>query len=371
MKDLLNDYLVIKKCIYKREKYFVRDNGAVMRVPKDENKPRQYDNVWTFGKASDKTGYMDIAGQKVHRIVAFAFHGEPPTEYHVVDHIDTNRRNNRPENLRWVTRLENVLENPITRARIIYVCGSIEAFLENPSMLRGHESEEPNFSWMKVLSKEEAQFELARLTEWAKNPTKSRGEALNDRLFQDDTSPTINPSIEESTKSSDESDEWKEIQQSGISLLTNGNKSTYNTTTIEKEEQVRPLETQSLTPNAIQINWKYPALFPCCPQHISDNPLTTYQSKLVVDAVFCKNDYYSSHVVESAITDEGQSLWILTRSSEKDATKPWTLAEITYENGMFFHKNEGSYFEENGARKYFTLAQGKEWTRGDVMDDYY
>ena len=366
MKDLLNEYRVIKKCVYKGETYYVRDNGAVMRVPKDESKPRQYDNIWTFGKASDKIGYMDIAGQMVHRIVAFAFHGEPPTEYHVVDHIDTNRRNNRPENLRWVTRLDNVLENPITRARIVYVCGSIEAFLKNPSMLKGHESEEPNFSWMKTVSKEEAQDTLARLTERAKNPTKSRGEVLDDRIFQDDSNLIINSSIEESSKTSVESDEWKEIQQNGISLMTNGNKST----TIEKEEQDRPLETQSLTPNAIQLNWKYPVLFPCCPQLFSGNPLYTYQSKLDVDAVFCKNDYYSSLVVESAITEEGQSLWVLTRSGEKDTTKPWALAKITYENGFFFHKNEGLYFEENGARKYFTLAQGKEWTGGDVMDDY-
>ena len=365
MNDLLNDYRKIKKCAYKGEKYFVRDNGAVMRVHKDETKTRPYDNVWTFGKASDITGYMYIAGQAVHRIVAFAFHGEPPTEYHVVDHIDTNRRNNRPENLRWVTRLENVLENPITKAKIIYVCGSIEAFLENPSMLKGHESEEPNFSWMKTVSKEEAQFELARRTEWAKNPTRSRGEVLNDRIFQNDSNPTINSSMEESTKTSDESDEWKEIQQHGISLLTNGNNSTPNNT---KEEQ-EPLKIQSLTPNAIQLNWKYPVLFPCCPQNISDNPLNTYQSKLSVDAIFCKNDYYSSLVVKSAIIDEGQSLWVLTRSGEENATKPWALAKITYENGLFYHENEDSYFEEKGARKYFILAQGKEWTGGEVFDD--
>ena len=50
--------------------------------------------------------------------MATAFHGEPPTKEHVVDHIDTNKQNNRPENLRWVTRLENILLNPITAKRI-------------------------------------------------------------------------------------------------------------------------------------------------------------------------------------------------------------------------------------------------------------
>lgn len=340
MKDLLNEYRVIKKCVYKGETYYVRDNGAVMRVPKDESKPRQYDNIWTFGKASDKIGYMDIAGQKVHRIVAFAFHGEPPTEYHVVDHIDTNRRNNRPENLRWVTRLENVLENPITRARIVYVCGSIEAFLKNPSMLKGHESEEPNFSWMKTVSKEEAQDTLARLTERAKNPTKSRGEALDDRIFQDAPKPTINSSIEESTKPSVESDEWREIQQNGINLLTNGNKSTHNTTTIEKEEQVRPLETQSLTPNAIQLNWKYPVLFPCCPQLFSGNPLEVYQANFKTGSIFSENDYGKSIVIKSGMP-QSDCLWVMCDISI--GFKTHAITKITFENGIFYHENKGVY----------------------------
>ena len=43
---------------------------------------------------------MEIASERVHRIVATVFHGDSPTSEHVVDHIDTNKRNNRPENLR-------------------------------------------------------------------------------------------------------------------------------------------------------------------------------------------------------------------------------------------------------------------------------
>jgi hypothetical protein len=93
------------------------------------------------------TGYMDITYVTVHRIIATAFHGEPPTKGHVVDHIDTNKRNNRPENLRWVTRLENVLLNPITARRIAKICGSIEAFLAEPTKFRDM-FPDPNFNWM-------------------------------------------------------------------------------------------------------------------------------------------------------------------------------------------------------------------------------
>ena len=38
------------ECIYKDERYAVRDNGAVFRYPRDGRRPRKYDNFWTFGK---------------------------------------------------------------------------------------------------------------------------------------------------------------------------------------------------------------------------------------------------------------------------------------------------------------------------------
>ncbi|MBD8489191.1 HNH endonuclease [Echinicola sp. CAU 1574] len=63
---------------------------------------------------------MYHSSETVHRIVVTAFHGVQPSESHVIDHIDTNKRNNRLENLRWVTRLENILLNPITLSRIIF-----------------------------------------------------------------------------------------------------------------------------------------------------------------------------------------------------------------------------------------------------------
>ena len=181
----VDEYNETKDCIYKGEHYSVRDNGAVMRHPREGKRLRKVDNVWTFGKPNEKTGYMEIAGQRVHRIVAFAFLGDPPTEQHVVDHIDTNRRNNRPENLRWLTRLENALNNPITRARIENLCGSIEVFLADPSVLRGHEKIDPNFNWMRTVSLEEARESLERLTNWAKEHPKPQGGSLGEWVFHE------------------------------------------------------------------------------------------------------------------------------------------------------------------------------------------
>lgn len=43
----------------------------------------------------------------VHRLVCEAFHGTPPDSSYEVDHINAIHDDNRPENLRWVTREEN------------------------------------------------------------------------------------------------------------------------------------------------------------------------------------------------------------------------------------------------------------------------
>jgi len=131
----MTDYNREVECTYKDERYSVRDNGTVLRHPRKDKRKRKYDNKWTFGTVNSN-GYMRIGSEVVHRIVATAFYGEPPNPQYIVDHIDTNRRNNRPENLRWLSRLENTLNNPITRKKIEFLCGSVEAFLKDPSILK-------------------------------------------------------------------------------------------------------------------------------------------------------------------------------------------------------------------------------------------
>lgn len=37
---------------------------------------------------------------------------------------------------------------------------------------------------------------------------------------------------------------------------------------------------------------------------------------------------------------------------------------------VFIIESLGSYFTDDGADKYFTLALDEEWTGGEVMDDY-
>jgi hypothetical protein len=149
-------------CTYQGETYSVRDNGAVFRCRREGARKRPLDEKWRFGRADEKRGYMYMSSIMVHRIVATAFHGPQPSKDHVVDHIDTNRRNNRPENLRWVTRLDNILRNPITRRRIEIAYGSIDNFVSNPGRPISGKLD-PSFEWMRSVTKKEAEESHRRL----------------------------------------------------------------------------------------------------------------------------------------------------------------------------------------------------------------
>lgn len=148
MRELsINNFKRQLNVTYKGDQYLVRDNGAICRQARLNKRMRRFDGVWTFGRQCRTHGYRLISSDVVHKIVATAFLGEQPTPNHVVDHLDTNRRNNRVENLRWVTRLENIANNPKTLSRIKQKWGSIEAMLGDPNRT---ERAEPlsNRAWM-------------------------------------------------------------------------------------------------------------------------------------------------------------------------------------------------------------------------------
>lgn len=351
----------VRVCDYKGEHYSVRDNGAVMRHPRIGRRVTKYDNVWTFGKVN-QNGYNCIASVRVHRIVIIAFHGEPPTPQHIVDHIDTNRQNNRPENLRWVTKLENILGNDITRAKIIFLCGSVEAFLKDPSILRGYESLDTNFSWMRAVSPEEARISRERLTQWAKNPPASNGGLTGEWIFE--ATRLKNNKSARRAKRLNETTPQKPISAEEIIRMSQSVRLPVQQDKIEASH-----EYPSLTSNVVQVYWKTPTEFPLCPQERVEKPLMEYKTRLTPGSVFCQNEYTNSLVIDSALVDSSSALIVMCQSSDEGALKPWSLAKITYSDGKYYHESIQTYFHEDGAKKYFTLAQGKEWTGGEVFDD--
>ena len=268
---------------------------------------------------------MLIGQERVHRIVCTAYHGEPEGDRNVVDHIDTNRCNNRPENLRWVTKLENTLLNPITRAKVELICGSVEAFIENPSLLYGHESENPNFIWMRSVTKEEGQRSLKRWKEWAAKPKEERkpkGNGVGEWIYEEKI--------------------------------------------VGQQEFDYGLK-ESLTPGAKQLDWKTPNEFPQIPQVTTNTPLQDYLARLPKGAIFTRNRWGESPVYDAAVSEDGSHLAVLTEIS--GATN-YALSEVTFENGFFVHKSIRTFFTEEGAQKYFSESLGREWTGGDVFEDY-
>lgn len=340
----VDEYSKEVECQYKNEHYLVRDNGAVYRferTDKDKRK-RKRDGVWTFGEKRDSDGYMYLDSARVHIIVATAFFGANDSKVYVVDHIDTNRCNNRIENLRWLTRLENILRNPITVKKICYYCGSVEEFLKNPQQYR-HLMLNSNCSWMRTVTKEEGQRTLAHLSEWANSDSwhKSTGEGLGEWIFRE--------------FSFTEEQYWSNIYHP---------KSSPNDAELVKPES-RDLILQSLSPNAFQKNWQTPTSFPLCPE--GGGNLHQYLKNLALDKEITRNTYGSFVVKNYALVEDSK---IVVVCFQEGGVKPWGLIWIESYNETSFVHSCRLFFDENGANKHFALEKGEPWLGGDCIDDY-
>lgn len=305
---------------YRGERYRVRDNGAVFRFNELRKRTRPLDKKWTFGRQNLTTGYHHLAGVPIHRIACTAFNGPSPTDQHVVDHIDTNRANNRPENLRWLTRLENALLNEITARRIELAYGSIEAFLEDPSKPI-NESSFPDVSWMRTVSKDEGARTKSRFEAWAMSGSVPSGGVIGEWLYG---------------------------------------------TRERADYEPEPEEYESLTPSAIQVKWRIPTEFPGCPEAVSENGLEQYAVNLRFGQVFARNDIYQSLVVQCSLVEDG--LVVLTHNPAENAIKYWAVAMITIHGELFVHRSEHQYFTLQGALNTFCELTGESLE--DSIDDY-
>lgn len=305
------------------ETYHVRDNGAVCRLRIEGARLRPLDEKWTFGRADKNVGYMFVSSIRVHHIVATAFHGPRPSKDHVVDHIDTNRRNNRPENLRWVTRTENIILNEITRRRVVIAYGSIENFLANPSRPLGRLH--PDFEWMRTVTKKEAEETRKHLLDWAKSGAIPSGGSLGEWLYNSRPKQYV-----------------EESEPNGL--------------------------VESRTPGATQKNWKTPSEFPNCPSEMGAKPLEEYRENLKEGEVFSRNVFGKSEVVSAELSEDSEKLIVLCESP--NGVKDWSLARISIEGRSFVHEGLGTFFGLEGAKKQYTLTRGLKWEGGDTFDDY-
>lgn len=317
---------------YKGEKYSVRDNGEVMRHSRENKRIRQEDNVWTYGKKGTN-GYMFIGSHRIHIIIAKAFLGDKDSKIYVVDHKDTNRCNNRIENLRWVTRLENALLNPDTVKRITYLCnGDITKFIKDPSCLKNIGAENQDLSWMRTVTPQEAENAYKNVMRWGLKPITTTNQKRSDK----------------------EKGEW---------IFKN---SSFKA----DEHQTQTFQKAKYPDTALQMDWHTPTSFMGCPTTFNNNGLNEYFNNLSKNSLFLKNRYSTQIVIDKVLINNKKELLVISKDISESAVKPFGLVSILSIGNQFIHKSISTYFEENGARKKYTEMQGVKWEGEDSIDNY-
>ena len=320
----IDDFTQEKTCVYKGETYSVRDNGAVMRHSREVGRKRKCDDCWTFGTSVDDKGFLSFGVAKVQQIVATAFLGRPPLPQYVVFHKNYDKQDNRVSNLAWVTKFAYHILQPNVQAQLRIISGEnkIEKILSDFEQYKALLPK--NLLWMRFVSQEEADECLQKYID-----------------------------LKFSTPQEREELDWN----SPVS-----------------REKVKTLNSdfhESLTPKAVVRGNMIPSYFPCCPQEEAENPLLAYYEKLQPGNVYYMNSHYKTLILEAAFYEEKQQIIVKCESGDSEnAIKPWSVGIITYENGLYVHSLYKTCFQKDSADKYSTILQGKEWTGGNVFDDF-
>jgi hypothetical protein len=236
------------------------------------------------------------------------------------------------------------------------ICGSVEAFLENPNLLYGYELDNKNFTWMRAVTKEEAQIALQHWTEWAAKPKEERqpkGHGVGEWIHEPDKS-VVTPQTSH-PRYLGPYNSWDE-HKAAIDEMN------------RREQEIQQYDLKdSLTPGAKQLDWKTPTEFPQTPQQITETPLQDYLANLPKGAIYTRNRWGESPVYDAAISEDGTHLAVV---AEISGVTNYALSEVYFQDGFFVHKSIRTFFTEEGAQKFFTESRGLEWTGGDVLEDY-
>lgn len=335
----INEYTREEICEYKGEMYSVRDNGAVMRHIRDGKKARKLDNIWTFGTKDKVNGYMMINSHRVHIIIAKAFIPGNEDGKMVVDHIDTNRCNNRVENLRWLTRLENVLLNEATLKRVTYLCGGdINKFIENPVCLRDLTGENQDIMWMRTVTAEEAKLAWERISEWAKRPS-STFKMMQQRVGIKDFDEWLKVHENKERKKTFEelpiqSSTLNKYSVDEFSYVDKNEEDTRERTEWDRKADFAKAKNESLTKGALQKNFYEKMQFPLCPPETSGR-LDSYARNLQIDKIVAISENGDEYTISSiGWTREWNTLQVEVKLNGQ---RTFFHLHIKYEDGMFVH----------------------------------
>jgi len=215
-----------------------------------------------------------------------------------------------------------VLKNPYTRKKVEYLCGSIEAFLDDPSLLRDV-SGNPNFEWMRAVTPEEAKQCKARMDIWAGSTSAQQAKPqTQDRLRKSQSQ--LNP-LQPIQK-------W----QAGLGR--------------------EPGLDFAMTPRSAQYMWSTEIHFPRCPINIGTDPLDDYVQNTSTGDILAYSDdpeicpKLTVNRVEY-LKDKNSILILCNRAGER-----WTIVGIAVSDGWlphFIHFNLGNYSSEVEANDAF------------------
>ena len=226
--------------------------------------------------------------------------------------------------------------------------------MNNPSSIRHFANQNPDFSWMRSVTKEEAKRTLDNMNEWANlSNEESKGGKMGEWIYK---SLGYNPQMEIMNSLMQNERKTKRTKQISVGY--------------DQVSEVTDIIEAKSPRSAVQKKWHTPTDFPLCPLEVSDTAILDYYDNLSKGKVLTSNIYGSTEILEYAINENNTKIWVLCKRTEKNPVKPWTLTGIYVDSGKFVHENLHSFFEEKGGYKRFTLAQGKKWNGGDGIDDY-
>jgi hypothetical protein len=195
---------------------------------------------------------------------------------------------------------------------------------------------------MRTVTKEQAQESRRRLLEWAEKGQAGRGGTLGDWIYKTKAQSAL-------------------VDRKGIAGRA-------GVTVLDVSEQIEILDTPSLTPGAFQRKWWTPTEFPECPETMAGDALKLYLDRLKPGAIFSRNQYGESIVVEAAI---GPDNILSVVCNTPTGVKHWAHAKIFVQAETFCHESGGTFFTRQGAMKNHCLAVGAPFDEYEgSIDDY-
>ena len=227
---------------------------------------------------------------------------------------------------------------------------------------------------MSAVTKEEAKKSLERLDKWLAMPYMELRDKFEFKQEQFLSVPLSQDNVKERIgkidgKRYENELTWEDIRRDLAVPPSYDNKRDYSYTTpahTVAEIEVLPF-VNSLTKYALQPSWfKTDYYFPRCPK-VKGN-LMEYYKNLNIGGVLNFNKFGKTIINATAMRDSHIIVKCLMQSHP---ILYGCLMDIYLNSdGEYIHECLGSYWYEDGLEKYYQIRLGKEWTGGDVMDDY-